>query len=56
MYKRSDIAELIGISARTLQRWIVREKLPIRQKVRLTKKDVEHLEIRLKTQILRYLR
>jgi DNA-binding CsgD family transcriptional regulator len=56
MYKRSEIAEIIGISERTLRRLIVREKLPIRKNTRLTRKDIEQLDIKLKTQILRYLR
>jgi predicted site-specific integrase-resolvase len=56
MYKRSEIAELIGISARTLQRLINREKIPIKKKVRLSRRDVEQLEYKLKAQLLRYLR
>jgi hypothetical protein len=56
MYKRTEIAELMGISSRTLQRIINRENLPIRKNVRLTKKDVEKLDLRLKTNILRNLR
>jgi DNA-binding CsgD family transcriptional regulator len=56
MYKRSEIAEIIGISERTLRRIILREKLPIKKNTRLTRKDIEQLDIRLKTQILRYLR
>lgn len=56
MYKRSEIAEIIGISERTLRRLIIREKLPIRKNTRLTRKDIEILDFRLKTQVLRYLR
>lgn len=56
MYKRSEIAEIIGISERTLRRLIIREKLPIRKNTRLTRKDIEQLDNRLKTQVLRYLR
>jgi hypothetical protein len=56
MYKRSEIAEIIGISERTLRRLIIREKLPIAKNTRLTRKDIEILDFRLKTQVLRYLR
>jgi hypothetical protein len=56
MYKRTEIAEIIGISARTLQRLIIREKLPIKKNTRLTRKDIEVIDIKLKTQILRSLR
>jgi hypothetical protein len=56
MYKRSEIAEIIGISERTLRRLIIREKLPIAKNARLTRKDIETLDFKLKTQILRYLR
>jgi DNA-binding transcriptional regulator LsrR (DeoR family) len=56
MYKRSEIAEIIGISERTLRRLIIREKLPIAKNTRLTRKDIETLDFKLKTQILRYLR
>jgi hypothetical protein len=56
MYKRTEIAEIIGISARTLQRLIIREKLPIKKNARLTRRDIEIIDIKLKTQILRSLR
>jgi DNA-binding CsgD family transcriptional regulator len=56
MYKRSEIAEIIGISERTLRRLIIREKLPILKNARLTRRDIEILDFKLKTQILRYLR
>jgi hypothetical protein len=56
MYKRIEIAEIIGISARTLQRLIIREKLPIKKNTRLTRKDIEVIDTKLKTQILRNLR
>lgn len=56
MYKRTEIAEIIGISARTLQRLINREKLPIKKNARLTRRDIELIDIKLKTQILRNLR
>ena len=56
MYKRKEIAEIIGISERTLRRLIIREKLPILKNARLTRRDIEILDFKLKTQILRYLR
>ena len=56
MYKRTEIAELIGVSSRTFQRMLNRENLGIRKNVRLTKKDVEKIDLRFKTNILRYLR
>ena len=56
MYKRSEIAEIIGISERTLRRLIIREKLPILKNARLTRRDIEILDFKLKTQVLRYLR
>lgn len=56
MYKRTEIAELIGVSSRTLQRMLNRENLGIRKNVRLSKKDIEKIDSRLKTNILRYLR
>jgi hypothetical protein len=56
MYKRTEIADLLGISSRTLQRIINRENLPIRKNVRLTKKDVEKIDLRFKTNVLKYLR
>lgn len=56
MYKRTEIAEIIGISARTLQRLIIREKLPIKKNARLTRRDIEVIDTKLKTQILRSLR
>jgi hypothetical protein len=56
MFKRTEIADLMGISSRTLQRIINRENLSIRKNVRLTKKDIEKIDLRLKTNILRNLR
>jgi DNA-binding transcriptional regulator LsrR (DeoR family) len=56
VYKRTEIAELIGISSRTLQRMLNKENLGIAKNVRLTKKDVEKIDLRFKTNILRYLR
>lgn len=56
MFRRSEIAGVMGISERTLRRIIIREKLPIRKNARLSRKDIEIIDIKLKTQILRYLR
>lgn len=56
IYKRTEIAQLLGISARTLQRWCRSGKIPVRMNHRLTKLDCEKIDNALKTNICRYLR
>jgi excisionase family DNA binding protein len=56
IFKRSEIAALLGISARTLQRWCRSGKIPVRMRHRLTKADCELIDNTLKTNICRYLR
>lgn len=56
IFKRTEVAEILGISARTLQRIINRENLPIRKKTRLTRRDVERIDQVLKTTVSRFIR
>jgi hypothetical protein len=56
LYKRTEIAELMNVSPRTLQRIILRNKLRIRQKVRLSKKDIALIDSKLNINISRYLK
>lgn len=55
-YKRSDIADILGISVRTFQRWIKAGKIPVSRYSRLTKSDIEILDKYLKSSILAYLK
>jgi plasmid maintenance system antidote protein VapI len=56
IFKRTEVAEILGVSARTLQRIINRENLPIRKKTRLTRRDVERIDQVLKTTVSRFIR
>lgn len=55
-FKRTEIAALLGISARTLQRWCRSGRIPVRMHQRLTKSDCAIIDNALKTNICRYLR
>jgi len=55
-FKRTEIAALLGISARTLQRWCRSGRIPVRMHQRLTKADCAIIDNALKTNICRYLR
>lgn len=55
MYQRKQIADIMNISVRTLQRLIIREKIKIKPKVRLSKKDIELIESKLQINLKRYL-
>jgi ribosomal protein S13 len=56
IYKRSEIAGILGISPRTLQRIMNRENFEIRKKVRLTKRDIQKIDSILKTNVSAYIR
>lgn len=56
IYKRSEIANILGISPRTLQRIMNRENFEIRKKIRLTKRDIQKIDNILKTNVSSYIR
>ena len=56
IFKSTEVAEILGVSARTLKRIINRENLPIRKKTRLTRRDVERIDQVLKTTVSRFIR
>lgn len=56
IFKRTEIAALLGISARTFQRWCRSGRIPVRMHQRLTKADCLKIDNALNTNICRYLR
>jgi hypothetical protein len=56
MYQRSEIANIIGVSPRTLQRLIIDHKMKILPKKRLSVKDIKLIENKLEITILNKLK
>jgi len=56
MYQRTEIANILGVSPRTLQRLIVYHKLKIPPKKRLTIKNIKLIQSKLEINILNKLK
>lgn len=56
MYKRTEIANLMGISDRTLRRIIIRENIAIKKNCRLTVRDIKLIDNELGTSIMRFIK
>ena len=56
LYKRTEIANLMGISDRTLRRIIIRENIAIKKNCMLTVRDIKLIDNELGTSIMRFIK